>query len=260
MRNTLHRFGIATLCLLALASQQAARADDGKPEETKPVAIAQNLKAKDSVQYKVITTITGGADVTVEQNRKYTVKEIKDNGNIVSTIANLGGKVNLNGADQEIPPGAPVALTQSKNGSVLTYTPETDNNPYFSAATLNLLEMIDHIILPEKPVKPGDSWTTEVDNPAVKGKKVKIKTTYVKADKVEGVAAWKIKQTLEADTEGGGDKLTSETIALLDASNGQLIQAEDDVKAIPARMGVIDWKSKIQRVKPDAAKTEKQPD
>ena len=41
-------------------------------------------------------------------------------------------------------------------------------------------------ILPEKEVKSGDSWQTEFDNPAAKGKKVTVKTSYLGTEKVDG--------------------------------------------------------------------------
>src|SRR5258706_14904101 len=113
MRNTMPRMGFGVLCLLALTGPQTVRADDAKPDAAKPITMTQALKAKDTVQYKNVTTINaGGADIVVEQNRKYTVKEVKDTGEVVVSITDLGGKFTNNGADQEIPPGPPVAMTQ----------------------------------------------------------------------------------------------------------------------------------------------------
>ena len=259
MQNNRNRTWIGALCLFVLACPPAVRADDGgKPEEPKAATLAQPLKAKDSVQYRnTLTMSAGGADILVEQNHKFTVKEVKENGDIVMVMSDLGGKFTINGSDMDIPPGSTTTVVQTKNGRIITYTPEMEDNPYLSTPTLHLLSMVDHIVFPDHPVKPGESWKSEVDNPAVKGKKVSIKTTFVGPDKSEGTAVWKIKQTVEAETEDAGNKLTAETTALLDMTTGQLIQAEHEVKNIPGKMGPIDWKSKLQRIKPDAAKPEK---
>src|SRR5207248_1555 len=63
-----------------------------------------------------------------------------------------------------------------------------------------LLATLRTPILPEKEVKAGDTWQTEFDNPAVKGKKFTVKTTFVGTDKVEGMDVWKIQQSGEPAT------------------------------------------------------------
>ena len=257
MRNPVNRLWIAALGLLVLSGQSALRADDAKPDAAKSVTLAHPLKAKENVQYKYTLNISaGGTDILVEQNRKQTVKEVKDNGDVVIVIADLGGKVAFGGNDMDTPPGSPITITQSKSGKLLTYVPEAEENQYFTTPTMHLVEMANHIVLSDKPVKPGDSWTTEVPNPAAKGKKVTIKTTYVADAKLDGTAVWKVKQTLEAETESG-ETMKAVTTASLDAATGQLIQAEHELTGVPTKMGSVDWKAKVQRAKPEAAKTDK---
>src|SRR5262249_19773016 len=153
------------------------------------------------------------------------------------------------GNDMDIPAGEPTTITVTKTGKVLTHKPEGEN-PYLSPSTRHLLLIVDRPIFSDKAVKPGDSWTTEIDNPAVKGKKVTVKTTYVGGDKVDGAAAWKLKQTVDADTEGG--KMSADTTQIIDASNGQVISADQTIKGVPGMMGAMDFKSKLERVKGDA--------
>jgi hypothetical protein len=250
MRNIAPRLWLGALCAVALVGQQVARADDDK-NDAKPVEIHQSLKAEESVQYRNTLKLMVGGEIVVEQNRKRTIKEIKDNGEVVIVLTDLGGKVSFNGSDMETPAGGPTTLTMTKQGKVLSYKPESDN-PYLSLSTLHLITLLEHIVYPEKAVKAGDSWTTEVDNPQVKGKKATIKTTYVGAEKADGVAAWKVKQTFKADTDSG--EITAEVTALLDAANGQVIEAEQNVKGIPTQMGAMDWTGKTKRMKPDADK------
>lgn len=233
----------ASIFALAIAPA-IVRADDDKP-----VTLASPAKAGDSVRYRsTIDVDLNGNEIKVIQNRKHTVKEVKDSGEITLIVAEEGGKLSLGGNEQEIPGGEPTTVTLTKTRKILTHKPDGEN-PYLSASTRHLLAIVDTPILPDKAVKPGDSWTTELDNPAVKGKKVTVKTTYVGNDKVDGTAVWKIKQTVEADTEAG--KMSTETTSLLDASNGQLISAEQTMKGVPGTMGPMDWKGKIVRLKKD---------
>lgn len=253
MHRATNHFWIGALSACVLAAGQSAWAVAPKQDDAKPVAVAMTRKAKDSVQYKdMITLSLNGTDVALEQNRKHTVKEIKDDGPTTIIVTDLGGKVTFNGSDMDTPPGSPVTVTQTPTGKILSYKPDMEDNPYLSTTTLHLIALADQIVFPDKPVKPGDSWTTEIDNPQVKGKKVTIKTTYVGADKVDTMATWKVKQTMEADTDSG--KMTAEITAMLDPANGQIVQAEHMAKGVPGTMGAFDWKGKIQRAKADAEK------
>lgn len=258
MSKNRHCVWAGVLCALALIGQQAARADDVKPDEAKAATLAHTSKVGDTVKYKSVVVLEfSGNEVTVEQTRKHTVKEIKDNKDVVVLIEGEGGKLIVSGAENELPGGSEITVTQDKANKILSFKPKTEDNPYLSTSTQHLLALVDNIILPDKPVKPGDSWTTEIDNPQVKGKKVTIKTTYVKTEKAGDAEVWKVKQTVEADTEVVDTKLKAEITATLDAASGQLIEAEHDVKGIPGTMGVVDWKGTLKRVKPEAAKAEK---
>lgn len=262
MRITKNRLWIGALCALALFAPPSILADDEKKDD-KPVTIAPTLKAKDEVKYKTTQNISvGGMEIKLEQTSQHTVKEIKDNGEIEIVIAELGGKVSFGGNDMEIPSGPPVTIIQTKHGKLLKYKPEKEeSSPYLSDPTLHLLQIADQIIYPEKEIKAGDSWTTEVDNPIVKGKKVTIKTTYVGAEKAEDTPVWKVKQTVEAATDENGGKFTAEMTAMLDTKNGQMLEAEQEVKGVPGKMGgTVDWTGKTLRVKPEADKDKEKKD
>ena len=250
------------LGFLALTGLGAVRADDAKKDDAKPditpVMLAVSFKVGDTARFRSNTNVSvGGMDIALEQTRKYTIKEIKDKGDVILETKEEGGKVSVNGSDMDIPAGGLIMVTLDKYNKILTYKPDADN-PYLSKSTLHLMAMAERITFPEKAVKAGDSWKTEIENPAVKDKKVTIKTTFVGKDKVEGVDAWKVKQTLEAETEGNG-KMTAEYTALLNASTGQLISAESDLKGVPGQMGALDFKGKTRRLKSDDDKTEKKP-
>ena len=249
----MHRFLKPVMCaaiLLTIGLQSPVRADE------KAVTFARPFKVGDAVKYKSTATIDlGGQKIVVTQNRKHVVKLIKDNGEIVIDIVDEGGKVDLGGSEMDIPAKSPETITSDKQGKMLAYKPSAEENPYLSNTTLHLLAVVDRIVLTDKEVKAGDSWTTEIDNPAAKGKKVAIKTTYVGTEKVGGADAWKVKQTVDADTDGG--KLNADVTALLDPANGQIISADQTLKGIPGQMGAIDWTSKLVRVKGEEKKAEK---
>lgn len=257
MRNYSQRMCIGALCALTLIGQMAVRAEEAKQEPAKPAMLSQTVKAGETARYKSILVVTTpNGETNVISNEKHTIKEIKDNGEVLILLEDEGTKVESGGMEQEFPASPPVTLTLTKHNKLLSYKPKMDEPGVFSVPTLHLLTMIDRIVFPEKQVKPDDSWTTEADNPAVKEKKVKIKTTYVGTDKREDKPVWKFKQTLEADVEGD-TKMTAEATILLDASNGQLIESEQTVKGAPSQFGALDWKGKLQRLKPDAEKEKK---
>lgn len=233
--------------ILFMATQAPARADDAA-DEARPITMTAPAKVGDIVRYRTTLTMSVGADITVEQVRKHVVKEIKDNKEVVVVVHNEGGKFLVNGTENEIPATAEVTMTLDRINRVLTFKPRVEDNPYLSSSTLHLLSMAESIVLPEKPVKPGESWTTEVDNPQVKGKKVKIKTTYAGTARLNDMPAWKVTQELEADTEFADTRLKVKVTAFLDPATGQLLQAEQTASGIPSQQGPIDWKGKIERI------------
>jgi hypothetical protein len=238
------------MAVFAETSTSVARMQDA-------MTLTRKVKAGDSVRYKTTLTLSAnGADVTVEQNRKQTVKEVKESGETVTEITGEGDKLTVNGETNDIPPTAATTVTLDKSGKILSYKPAAADDPYLSTSTLHLLTLAEEIIFPDKAVKTGDSWKTEVDNPAVKEKKVVITTTFVGIEKVDGADVWKVKQTLEAETAGGGS-LKSEMTALVETTTGQTLSAEQSVTGVPtSELGALDWKAKLVRVKAEAAKPE----
>jgi hypothetical protein len=222
----------------------------GVSQEAKPVTLMLTPKLGETVRYRTTMNLSlGGTDVLVELGRKESVEEITDSKDIVLALESEGGSAQVNGETTTLPPDTPVSVTVNKNNRVLAYKPEREDNPYLSRASQHLMMLIDRIVLPEKSVLAGESWTTEVDHPQSKGKKVTIKTTFVGEEKKDGVSAWKVKQTLEADNGEADGKLKAEVTALLDAATGQLIEAQQTVKGLLGLQGPMDWTSTLKRVK-----------
>lgn len=256
-------FAGALLCAVLCNGQVApvyAR-DAGAPAATSAAQAvtlaAPPAKVGDTVRYRSqIKADFSGSEVLVERKRKDVIKEVKGNQDVVIESNDEGGTITVDGNANDIPAGGLIAITVNKMNTVLSYQPG-DENQYISNSSLHLMALTDRIIFPDHPVKPGDTWTTEVDNPQVKGKKITIKTTFVGEEKADGVTVWRVKQSLEADTEVAGNMLKATTTALLDATTGQMIESEQNVKGLPTTNGEMNYTGTTKRVKPDAEKTDK---
>jgi hypothetical protein len=260
MFGRVSRGAVGALCALWLCGPGvvAARAQVAAPAaDVKAVTLAFTPKVGETTYYKSTSKLSvSGFDIALEQTSRQVVKATDDKG-VTIVVYSEGGKVVANGSEEEIPASTPVTMTCDKSGKLLTFKPERPDNPYLSESTLFLIALTDRVIFPDKPVKPGDTWTTELDNPQVKGKKVVIKTTFVGEEKAGDVPVWKVKQTFEADVEGGGAKMTSEATLLLDAANGDTVEEEQTMKNIPTMEGAIDWTLKMKRIPAPAASDKK---
>ncbi len=228
-----------------LAVLQMARADDA-------VSLAANYSVGQSQRYKT-TTVTQvlSKDVTLTEIVKRTVKEIKPSGDVVFVVAPESRTLVFGGSSpQNMPVGQSVTETYTKSGKLQdVQLPDISGGPITPAA-LQLLIAVNNPIFPDKPVKEGDSWETQLDDPVVKGKQVTIKDTYLGIEKNEGVTLWKIKQTVEAQVNDTGDKMTSEMTSLLDSTTGQIISEEGKVSGLPSgAFGLLSWTSKTVLLK-----------
>src|SRR5204862_7601920 len=110
----------------------------------------------------------------------------------------------------------------------------------------------------DKEVKPGDSWDTEPDNQAAKSKKVKLKTTFVGTEKVDGKELLKLKQAGEPEVDDAGAKMSYETVYWLDPASGGIVKAESTVKDLPTlSVGVISMTVKMTAIKGEDKKADK---
>lgn len=246
MRNTF-RFLPALLAACVLPLALSARADDA-------VTLTRSLKEGTTAKYKSVTKIdANGMDVVLKRAEKITVKEIKADGQVTLVYTAGAGTLTMSGNDQDLPSEPPVTETFDKAGKMTGYKAENPDEQYFSVGIQNLLAISYHIILPDKPVKSGDTWETQVDNPVVKSKKITIKGTYLGTEKKDDVEMWKIKQTVEAATAEDGSKMTTEVTVYLDPKDGNEQKLTADVKGVPSNVvGVLNWKYEAVLTKDDA--------
>ncbi|HLK55962.1 MAG TPA: hypothetical protein VKU00_05345 [Chthonomonadaceae bacterium] len=247
-------FGALSACFaFGLLAAQSVRADDS------PVTLVRKDTVGETRALTMkLTSSLMGAEVKVEQKLKETTKEIKKTGEVVVEQKDEGSKVSINGMDMDQPPGPSATTTRTKLGKMVDWKVDKEDEQFLSLKLQRLLEALNETLFPEKAVKAGDSWETEIANPVIEDKKVKVKSTYVGTDKVDGVDLWKIKQTAEPVVNGDGDKVTHEQTVWIDPANGRLVKAEQEVKDIPTQLGKLSWKVKIEAKAVKAEKAEKE--
>jgi len=238
---------ILTAGMLLLASM-GANADE------KAVTLARAYKEGDKVSHKITVTVSvNGMDVVVTRTAKSTVKEVKKTGEVVIIQTDDGSSLNIGGTEQQQPAGPPVTEIRDKNGKLTEVKIDEAAQGFMTPDIQQLVAKASDVHLTDKPVKPGDTWTTEFDNPAVKGKKFNAKSTYIGTEKVDGQDLWKVKQTVEADSDADGKKLSIDLTAWLDPAKGQTVKMEGNAKDVPTNFGSLTWVMKQVMVK-EAAK------
>lgn len=242
--SQLNRVLGGALLALTLLSGQMARADD---EKTVNLLVKPKLG---HVTHKntVIKTSVMGMDIVVNQNSKDTVKEVKENGDVVVEIVDEGSTLNVGGMDRDQPMAPPRTITRDKFGKVKEYKSE-DIAGFMTPEVSRLLSMIATSLLTDKLVKANDTWQTELDNPAVKEKKVTVKDTFLGIDKIDGKDYWKIKQTAEAAVDTDGGKMNYEITEWINPVDGEAFKIDGVIKDVPTQVGTITMQITSKSVK-----------
>ena len=120
-----------------------------------------------------------------------------------------------------------------------------------------LLASISDIITTSKEVRSGDSWETELDNPTLKDKTLKLKTTYLGTEKVLDIEYWKLEQTAEVVVDDAGAKMNVKFIEWLNPVDGSMFKAKATLKGLPTSMfGPIDLDQTLTLAKNEDKKVE----
>lgn len=237
------RSALGAACALTVFATPAFAQD-------KSVNLAYNYKAKDSYRSKVVVnTNVMGQDVVVTATAKTEIKEIKPNGDIVVVLTNEGGKLNLGGQEQDQPATPPVTATRTKLGKLVDYKAEDAAMGILAPEVQKLMAMLGEQLMTDKEVKKGDTWTTEIENPAVKEKKVTVKGTFLGTDTIDGVELWKMKQEADAAVDKDGAKLSVDFTNWINPTNGQVVKSEGTVKDLPTQFGPMTWTMKQELIK-----------
>ena len=232
----MNRLTTGAACALLILAAGLARAQD------KEVNLVRTVKEGDTVRHKVtITASVMGMEVIVVQNSKAVAKKINDKGHIVWENASEGGSVTVGGTEQPQDASPAGTETRDKYNKLIDYKAPETAQEIMSPEVQKLVANSSEVIFSEKPVKAGDSWSTDAENPVVKDKKFSIKTTFVGLDKVEGKEYWKVKQEVSADVDKDGGKTSSEFTAWLDPADGSTFKMEGTVKDLPTMFGPLSW-------------------
>lgn len=241
-----NRTGLAVAFTFAAALTLA----QGATAQDKSINLAYNYKAKDSYRSKVtVNTTVNGMDVAVNATAKTEIKEIKTNGDIIIITTNEGGKLSIGGQEQDQPATPPVTITRSKLGKLLEYKAEDAAMGVLAPEVQKLMAMLGEQMFTDKDVKKGDTWTTEIENPAVKEKKVTVKGTFLGTETVDGVDLWKVKQEADAAVDKDGNKMSINTTNWINPANGQVVKSDGTVKDLPTQFGPMTWTMKQELIK-----------
>src|SRR5262245_38643592 len=73
--------------------------------------------------------------------------------------------LSFGGQEMDQPGGATVTQTRDARGKLVDYKQEGEApQAAFSPEIQRLMAAVQDLLLPEKAVKPGDTWTTEIEN------------------------------------------------------------------------------------------------
>jgi len=226
-------FGL--LFALVLVATPPVRADDAQQDD-RPVLLSRSFKAKEVCRIKSVVKATfNGMNHILESTEKRTIKEVKKNGDVVDV--ETPESLIFDGQLQPLDSSLDTILTRDKSGVLVDYREAGESMSSFSLEIRQLLTSLAVALLSNKPVKTDDSWETKFKNPAVKGKKVLVKTTYLGADRVEANIAWKLKQTGEVEVNDQGAKMRFEATFWLDPNTGQMLKQETNFTDIPTLQG-----------------------
>ncbi len=222
------------LLACALLGSQVARAQDEKP-----VNLLVTPKAGRVTRTKsVIKTSVMGMDLVVNQSQKDTIKEVKENGDVTIEVADEGSTVEINGNAQDQPAVPPRTITRDKFGKVKE-SKEPEAGAFMAPEIAKIMTQLSSSLLTAKTVKTNDTWETELENPAVKEKKITVKDTYLGLDKVGGKDCWKIKQTAEAIIDKDGSKMVYEIMEWINPEDGDTVKVEGTIKDVPTQVGAL---------------------
>ena len=251
---------LALKCVLPLAliiSPIISHADDPKEDNSKvlpvaiPVKIVRSYKLDELVHYDVTMKLNiMGAEILIVTGNKLTAKEMKKDGSAVVLEEPELMKVTSGGVTQKAPGNKPWKEVRDNRGILKDYIVDDDPAAVTSPNGLRLIASMSDVLLPEKEVKSGESWETELDNPTRTNKKYKIKSTLLGIEKIDGVDYLKIDQMAEAAFEIESSKMSYHLIAWVDTTNGQMFKTHGILKGLPTQSGGIGWDLSMQRTKP----------
>ncbi len=148
--------------------------------------------------------------------------KVEANGDYIVEGSQLDAKINIGGSEMDIPAGGATMTTFKPDGTVLDVKGEGVEAGGYRMA--NLMTMI----VADKELKVGDTWTSETKGDAKK-QTVDLKGTYT-LDSVEAEVA---KVSFEIKETGGEAAASVKGVAWISTKDGNLVKTETAWKDVP---------------------------
>ena len=224
-------------CALSIAHAQdappAAPAVPAAPatQDTKadaPVTWTVKYKKNETRKYQNKATITGNAGgmpitAVVNTTEQSMVAQVTDAGDVTISRTVLTQKITINDMELEQPIDKDPALrTVNKNGQVVKRSAGTEDKG--GDAIIRLGVLLGSVPYSEKPVKIGDSWTTEYSSEATLGRKISMTYTLVGRERMLGRDTLKIKAAGKVAVNSDAKDLSDVSATMyLDPENGDVV-------------------------------------
>ncbi len=216
-----------------------------------PVKLAYQYQKGASSHYHVSLDVsTGQGGATVSQHYISTISAVDPTGGYSQLLHWTKVVAILGGSPTPLPIPPDVQLKFDNLGKLLTVK-TSQPDPTMSPGVAELLIMADRIILPPNPVAVNGTWTTQVEDPQVKGAKVTFTGTYLGLQTRDGKSYWKVKQLMKAPVAADGTSMTATGTALLDPATGALVHETGTVENLPTdAYGVLTAQVTVNLVQP----------
>jgi hypothetical protein len=141
--------------------------------------------------------LPGGENVMSGKAKLKTVKVKPDGTGVVHyTMSNFS--MQMMGQTMQMPEMPPVTMEMDSRGRTkVVNAPAAQGNPMMGQFMNMQQGPNSGIILPDRPIKVGDTWETEVDVPGVAGQKAKATCKLAAVEQVGGQEALRIEQVME---------------------------------------------------------------
>ncbi|NUQ69588.1 MAG: hypothetical protein HUU17_02055 [Chthonomonadales bacterium] len=222
------------------------------PTDDALINLARTRKPGDATRYQVKAVAeVGGLEVTIDRTVRVDVKEVRENGDVVTITSDLGGKVSAMGQEIASPKLSRLNATTDKLGRLTKFQRSTDEIAILSPESEQLLAIVQDYTLPDKPVKVGDTWTHELANPLVKDAKITVKGTLKGEETVDGTVQRLIRHTVEAVVDAEGSKVKADMLFYVDPTTGGPIRFEGKAEGVPTQYGTLNFTFKALLLKPE---------
>lgn len=223
--------------------------DEAKPADNATYTWTLKQKKGDVSRMKEQTRANisaGGMEAAMEIKSvtKREVKNVAENGDVTAEYTAENVVINFNGQEIDNPePDRKTILWINKAGVVVKQKIENSQQADSPIAKMAVLTMSTPI--PDKPVKIGDTWKTEFDNPLVEGKKVTVTSKLVGKEKIGEVETLAVKMDVSVLPKADAtdkDAVKLETTYYVDPQAGRVVRmknltdnAEFDVMGTPLK-------------------------